>query len=479
MTLPSTRRGLAASLSMAVLLAGCATVGPNFKPPAPPTTPGYAMAGDAPVGAGVRLGAPQAGPWWTRFGPPALDTVERQALAGSPTIAEADAALAQARANLAVARGQLLPELAATAGAERERLNLASFGFSSFPGVSNNPNFSLYSLGATVSYNTDLFGGQRRQVEGARARAESLARRGDAAALTLTGAVATAAVQTAGLKAEIAAVEAMIVDDRKTVDLVRKAQVLGADASGSQVSAQAQLAKDQALLPPLRQALTVARHQLALLVGKAPADWTPPEFQLADFKVGQAPVALPSALVQRRPDILQAEADVHAATADIGVATAALYPNFTLNGSLTQSAITIANVFEPTSTAYALAAQLAQPIFDGGRRRSQREAARAAARGALATYQQTVLVAFNQVADRMQALAHDDEANAAAERTQRIALANLQLAQAAYRLGGAGLLPLIDAERQAGDARRSLVAAETRAALDTVELIVASGAGWR
>jgi len=468
-------------LLTASALAGCAAVGPNFTPPAGPSTPRYAMAGDAAPGSGVAFGAPSAGPWWQAFGPQALDQVEIQALRDSPTLAQADAALDQARAALAVARGGLMPTLSANAGVQRERINLASFGFNAaaLPGFSNNPEFSLYSVGLGVAYPLDIWGGQRRTVEGATARAEAQARRGDAAALALTGQVATAAVQIAGLKADIRAVEAMLADDRQTLDLTRKAEAAGGEAEGARVSAVTQLARDEALLPPLQQMLAAARHQLALLVGKAPADWSPPEFELADFKAGAAPVALPSDLVHLRPDIQQAEADVHAATADVGVATAALYPSISLTASLTQSSLTPDKIFALPSTAYALGPQLTAPLFDGGRLRAQRERYRAAAREALATYQQTVLMAFTQVADRLQALAEDDASLAAQSRTEAAALANLKLARAAYQAGGIGSLPVVDAERQAGDARRAVVEAQTRRALDTVQLIIASGARWK
>ncbi len=472
---------LLCALLLGSALAGCTAVGPDFHAPATPVTPGYAMAGDAAPGAGAALGAPRGGPWWKAFGPPALDQVEAQALNDSPTLAEADAALGEARAALTAARGGLLPSLSANAGAQRERINLASFGFNaaSLPGFSNNPEFSLYSVGAAVAFPLDIFGGQRRRVEGAAARAESTARRGDAAALALTGQVATAAVQAAGLKAEIQAVETMIADDRQTLELTRKAEAAGGEAEGARVSATTQLAHDEALLPPLRQMLAVARHQLALLVGKAPADWTPPDFDLADFRAGAAPVALPSDLVHFRPDIQQAEADLHAATADVGVATAALYPSISLTAALTQSSLTPDKIFALPSTAYNLGPTVTAPIFDGGRLRAERESARAAVRESLASYRQTVLVAFNQVADRLQALANDDAAVLAEGRSETAALSNLKLARAAYQAGGTGLLPLVDAERQAGDARRSKVAAQTRRALDTVELIIASGARWR
>lgn len=477
------RRALVCSALIASLLTGCAAVGPNFAPPTPPTTAGYSMSGDSAPGAGIRFGPPAAGPWWKSFGPPALDQMEQAALSGSPTLARADATLKQAQAEFAAALGGLKPGADANAGAQRQRLNLSSFGFGggggAFPGFTNNPEFSLYSVGGTVNFPLDVFGGQRRRAENAAALAEAAARRADAAALTLTGQVATAAVQVAGLQAEVAALEQVVREDQENFELARKASSLGGGTSGGSITAYQQLARDEALLPPVRQMLAVARHQLALLVGKGPGDFVLPDFTLADFRAGAAPVALPSELVRLRPDIQQAEADLHAATAAVGIATAALYPSMTLTGTLTQSALTPDKIFRPQSNAYNLGLQLAAPIFDGGRRRAEREAARAAARASLAAYQQTVLVAFNQVADRLEALANDDEALAANAKTLYAAEEYVRLARIAFEAGAIGVQLLIDGERQLAEARRIQVESQTRRALDTVQLIIASGARWR
>ena len=232
----------------------------------------------------------------------------------------------------------------------------------------------------------------------------------------------------------------------------------------------------------MQQMLAIAHHQLALLVGKAPADWTAPDFELADFAPGIAgttPVALPSELVHTRPDILQAEADLHAATANVGVATAALYPSITLSASLTQSSLTASKIFDYPSTAYALGAGIAGPLFDGGRLRAQRNGAREAAKASLARYEETVLDAFRQVADGLQALANDDAALKADQHAFDLANDNLRLARIAYKAGGTGLLPLVDAQRTANDARRTLAAIQTRRALDTVTLTIAAGAKWK
>jgi NodT family efflux transporter outer membrane factor (OMF) lipoprotein len=315
------RRALGALVAAA--LSGC-VAGPNFIPPAAPGEAGYAMTGEE-TPAGVRLGQPLAGPWWSALGCAKLTATIDAALASSPTLAEAKARLSQARAVEAEARGAAYPEIDGNSGAQRERLNLSSFGLTSFPGISNNPTFNLYSVGATAAYLIPTTGLNRRRVESAQARAEARRHEGEAAVLTLSGQVAAAAAEIAAARAEIAADQAVIADDQRLVELARAAERAGGDAAGRRIGAQSALAADEAALPPVRQTLAAARHRLALLVGEPPSAMTPPDFDLADFHLpAEIPVSLPSELVRRRPDILQAEATAHAATAEVGVATAQL-----------------------------------------------------------------------------------------------------------------------------------------------------------
>ena len=468
---------LAAATSLA--LGGC-MLGPNFKSPDAPTSASYAMTGDAPPTADVALGlTTTAGPWWRGLGSADLDRTMALALKDNPTLEQADANLAQARAAVQAAKGGLYPEIDANAGVQRERLNFSSFGFSNFPGVPNNPEFTLYSAGLTASYAIPSTGGVRRQIESAAARAEAQRHQGDAATLSLTGQVALAAADIAAIRAEIETEEAIQVDDGKTLDLARRAEAVGGEPQGRRVSAQAQLANDAARLPPLRQDLAAARHRLALLVGHAPTDWTPPDFNLADLKSpASVPVSLPSTLVRRRPDILAAEAELHAATADIGVATARLYPNITLTGALTQSNLQPAQLFTLPGLAYDVGLGLTQPIFDGGKLRAERRETVAARRAAAATYQLTVIRAFGQVADLLQALAHDDESIAAETRAANSAAASLALARAGYGEGGFGLLPVVDAERTSNMARRALVEVQAQRLTDVIQLYIAAAADW-
>uniref|UniRef100_UPI0030DA4D38 TolC family protein n=1 Tax=Pseudomonas sp. EA_5y_Pfl2_R50 TaxID=3088691 RepID=UPI0030DA4D38 len=146
-------------------------------------------------------------------------------------------------------------------------------------------------------------------------------------------------------RAQIAALEQAVRDDKDTVELTRKAIAAGGAAPANQVGATTQLAQDSALLPPLRQQLSEARHRLALLVGRAPSEWAAPDFDLSKLEApAEIPVSLPSAMVHDRPDIRAAEADLHAAVADVGVQTAKLYPDVRLSGSIEQGALTPGNI---------------------------------------------------------------------------------------------------------------------------------------
>ncbi|MDB5495684.1 MAG: efflux system, outer rane lipoprotein NodT family [Phenylobacterium sp.] len=472
-------RRFGASVS-ALALSACAAVGPNFKTPDGPKGPaaaGYAMPGDHPA-PGVRL-TPEsraAGPWWQAFGSSELDAVVREALTDSPTLAEANATLQRAQQQAAAVRGAQAPQVDASASAQRERINTQAFGFTGFP----SPTINLYSVGGNVAYDLDLFGGKRRATEAAGARAEAAARQADAAYLALSGNVALQAMQVASLRAQLATLRQVTADDQRVLDMIHAAQRAGSEAPSATSGGQAQLAADEALIPPVERDLAAARHQLALLVGKSPAEWTAPDFDLARMTYpADAPVSLPSELVRKRPDILAAEAELHAATADVGVAVANQYPDIRLTANLTQAAIKPQNLFNYASSGWNLMAGVSGPIFHGGTLKAERKGAEAEARAALARYQQTVIRAFVQVADVLAALASDQQEIASLKRSEAASAASTRDAQTAYRLGGGTLLQVIDAQRQLNRARRASVQAEGQRLSDLVQLFTATAADWR
>lgn len=465
--------GLAAAFG----LSACAALGPNFKPPAPPAAAGYLMQGDATpasVHIGDKAGADR--PWWRALGSPELDAVMAEALNDNQTVASADATLQRLRDVAAAQRGGLYPQVGVNAGLQRERINTQVFGFPGFP----SPTINLYTIGGLVSYDLDVFGGQKRRIEAADAQAAAQALRADAAYLTLTADVAMAAAQIADLNARIEVFGAIAKDDETTIAIIRKAQAAGGDAPSATNGAQARLAQDLAGLPPLQQDLARERHALAILVGKAPSAWTPPAFSVETFAPpATLDLAVPSTLVRRRPDIQAAEADLHAKTALVGVATANLYPDLRLTAGLTQESLSPGSLFDYASTAYNFGGQLTAPIFDGGTLKAQRRAAQADARASLAQYRQTVLAALGEVADALTAVAHDDQRLADLNRAEAVAQASMLDARNAFRLGGRPQSDMVLAQGELDRARLARVDAQGQRLADIVTLLAATAGDWR
>jgi NodT family efflux transporter outer membrane factor (OMF) lipoprotein len=452
--------------TISLLLAGC-VAGPDFESPKTPPTERYTTEAlpDVPVTSGA---IPET--WWSVFRSPKLDDTVRTALAGNRNLKAAQSTLKQANELLGAAKAAKNPEITGDAGAGRQKLGAA------FLGGFDLPPFSYYSIGASVSYVFGLAGGVRRTIEQQQALAEVQQHELNAAQLSLTGNVVLQAFAIASARARIRAAEAVLEDDRRNVELVRKAFDEGSVPRLDVLSAESQLAQDETLMPPLRQELSTARHALAVLVGEAPGNWSPPDFELEDFTPPETlPLSLPSELARRRPDILAHEAQLHAATAAVGIATANLYPQIKLTGTFSQQSISLSSLFDRTNDAYSIAGGITQPLFDWGRRHAQKRAAEAAMQASLATYEQTVLTAFRQVADVLAALEHDTQATAAQQRALDVAESSLALTRESYSAGNTGVLQILDAERQVQRARIGVARARAQKMQDTAELVVALG----
>jgi NodT family efflux transporter outer membrane factor (OMF) lipoprotein len=458
--------------ALAAVLCGC-TLGPDFVPPETHARATYAAPGDLPPSdQRIRLGEKIAGDWWEQFRSPALDRVVRQAIADNRDIAAARARVAEAREAVKAAAGALLPQASLGATAGRQKYGASLFG----PLDIAIPPFTYYTVGPTVTFPLDLFGGGRRTVEEKKAYLEYQGYELDAAYLSLTANVAAESLTVAAAQAQVAALEGVIADDERNVDLVQKALAIGSGTRTQLLAAQSQLAADRTLLPDLRQQDSTARHALAILVGRAPADWAPPAFMLDDFALPvEIPVSLPSDLVHGRPDILAAEAQLHAASAAIGIATANLYPKIDLAGTVTQQALTPGNLFNSAATAWSVAANLTQPLFDGGQLSAARRAAVDEYQASLAGYRQTVLTAFGQVTDGLQALANDDDRLHAEAGAAETAASSLDLARRSYSAGNSGILEVIDAQRAQAQAQLGVSRARAECLLDTAQLYLALG----
>lgn len=472
MTMNSTRK-IATVLMSAMALSAC-TLGPQFQRPNPPSTLTYTnetldeLRSDA--GQQIILGQDLSANRWHSFGSEPLEATIRLALAGNRNLAAAQASLAQARETVNASVGTQYPQVQLDAGAGREKYG-AEFG-----GPQYFPPFTYFAVGPSVSYLFDYLGGERRAVEQQRALAEYQSFQLQATYLTLAANVVQQALAMASARAQIDEEDALLAEDRKNLALVQASFDAGSGTRVDVLTAQSQLAADQTALPPLRQQLSVARHALSILVGRAPADWTPPDFTLSNLHLPQTlPLSLPSELVHRRPDILAAESQLHAATAAVGVAESRLYPQITLTASESQQSLQLSHVFDKSSAAFSLATGITAPLFDGGTRRAQRRAAQYAMQAALANYEQTVLQSFGQIADVLTALEHDAEQLAAQQHAIDFATASLKLTRESYRVGNVGVPQVLDAERLYQRARIDFVRAEAQRFQDTAQLFLTMG----
>jgi NodT family efflux transporter outer membrane factor (OMF) lipoprotein len=457
----------------AAALCGC-VVGPNFTAPQPPQATRYtsgALPDISNTGAVTLNSAlPPPAQWWSVLGSPQLDGTIRAALSGNRDLAAARSRLAQAQELIGVAGASLYPHVDLDGSAGRVKYGPA------FLGPQKLPPFNFYSIGPSVSYAFDYTGGVRRAVEQQRALAQSQDEQLQAAALALSGNVATQALMAASASAQIDTLGALLDDDRRNLQLVQGAFTAGGATRVDILNARSQLSADQTLLPPLRRQLSLATDALALLVGQPPGDWAAPSFQLAQFHLpAQLPLTLPSELAHRRPDIQAAEARLHAATAAVGVASANRYPQISLTGNASLEATALRTLFNASGVGAGITAGLTAPLFDHGALRAKQRAAVDEMHAALADYQQAVLSAFRQVADALQGLEHDQELLASERSALQTSTANLDLTRQSYSAGNTGVLQVLDAQRLDQQARLGLVRAQAQRLQDAVQLLLALG----
>jgi NodT family efflux transporter outer membrane factor (OMF) lipoprotein len=466
-------------------VAGCA-VGPNFRPPEAPAGGAFMPAGRLPaVTASAPLPGGEAqrfvdgldipGQWWTLFRSAPLNELIEHALAHSPTLEAAQAALRQANENVAAQRGTLYPSVSGTYEAQRNKSSLAAFGL---PG-SGSYYYTLNSASVNVSYTLDAFGGIRRQIEALDAQAEYERFALEASYLSLTANVVTAAIAEASLRAQVAATEDIAHLEQQQLDITQRRVTAGGASRADVLQQQATLQATLASLPTLRSQLEQERNLLATYVGSLPSDYDGAAFQLDSLTLPQdLPVSLPSKFVEQRPDVREYSALLHEATAQVGVATANLLPQLTLTGSYGGDAAKFADLFSPASAVWSLAASVTQPLFKGGQLVHQRRAAVAAAQEAAANYRATVITAFQNVSNTLYALQADADALAAQTAAERSAGGSLDLVQAQYKAGGASYVQVLTAEQSYQNAAIALVKARAQRYADTAALFQALGGGW-
>jgi NodT family efflux transporter outer membrane factor (OMF) lipoprotein len=474
---------IGSTLSWCGALSLCACVGPNFHKPAPPQVDRYTVeplretttSSQGPGGAAQRFLLEHDVPrnWWTLFGSAQLNALVTEALRANPEVLSAQAALKQALENTAAQRGSYFPTVQGQFDASRNR---DATGVLSPNLASGTAQYNLFTPQVTVSYVPDIFGGNRRQVESLAAQAEASRFQLDATYLTLTANVVTAAIQSAGLNAQIQATERVIALEDESLSVLKRELELGAIAEVDVYAQEAALAQLQATLPPLRRQLEQTRDQLAVLTGHLPADFKGPDLALDQLSLPvDLPLGVPSQLVERRPDVRAAEAQLHAATAQVGVAIANMLPQFTITGDAGSTATVMSDLFRAGTGFWSIGANATQTLFAGGTLLHRKRAADAALDQAGAMYKSAVLTAFQNVADALHALDTDADALNAAGRAQIAAQKSLEVVRHQLELGAVSYLALVVDEQTYQQAVISEIQARSGRFADTAALFQALG----
>jgi len=475
---------IATTVGVTALLSACA-VGPDYKAPEAPAAAAYTekplveRTDSAPVQGGdaqrFAVGATISADWWKVFGSPELDALIRTAIAGQPTLAAAQAALRQAEENVNAQYAVLYPSVDAALSARRQRISGATFGNPSIPPAT----FNLYNASVNVSYQIDVAGGARRELEALRAGVDFQRLQVEATYLSLTANVATTAFREASLREQIRATREISEAQDNQLRLAEQQFKLGAISGSDLLGQRAQAAQTRATLPPLERALGQTRNQLAVLIGKLPADAKLPELDFGNFRLpAELPLTVPSELLRQRPDVRQAEAILRQTNARIGVAEALMFPQLTLTGSYGTAALRSGDLFNPGTQLWNIGANLLQPIFHAGQLRAQKRGAEAAYDQAFAQYRQAVLVAFQDVADVLLALEYDAKALKAQAEAEAASRESLEVTQQQLKFGAASYVALFNAQRQYSLAKAALVQAQATRYADTAALFQALGGGW-
>lgn len=465
-------------------LAAC-SVGPDFRPPEAPTTTTYLVEPQKPelVAAGIPGGEAQKivesldipGQWWGVFQSPQLNSLIEGALVANPDIKATAASLKIAQLNARAQRATLFPTIGLALGASQNQVApiLQS------PLTSQNSIFGLFTAGLTLTYALDIWGGNRRQIESLEAQAEQQCFQLEGAYLSLASNVVAAAILEASLRAQVEATRRIIAAQRETLGILQRVSGLGAIPGADVATQQAALAQAETTLPPLEKALAQQRNLLANLTGRATSDPVAERFTLADLKLpAELPLSLPSSMVEQRPDVRAAEANLHSAGALVGVAIANQLPQITLSVGVGTTGLATDALFGPTQTSTNVGASLLQTILDGGALAAKKQAALAGLEQAEAQYRSSVLNAFRNVADTLNALEYDAITLKAAVEAERAAQASLTIARRRLELGDTTYVFVLIAELTYQQTQITRIQAQAARLTNTAALFQALGGGW-
>jgi NodT family efflux transporter outer membrane factor (OMF) lipoprotein len=500
------------SLLAALLLSAC-TVGPNFKPIQSWSPSSWFAArpkpAARPVVASVAVTEPINPAWWSLLRDAELTSLENRVAAANLNVRLATIRLAESRSQRRITGADQFPTLQADGSYTRERVSqngaLSLFGGSgggtsfasnggnasggnTMPGAIPNsitgnksvPPFDLWQYGFDASWELDLWGRVRREVEGADASVEASIDARRNSLLSVLAEVARDYVQLRGIQTQLAIAQDNIKTAQQSLDLTQARYRGGLTTELDVANAAAQVATDQAQIPQLEQQQDEQINALSFLLGEAP------QALRAELIVPgtvppvppRVPIGLPSELARRRPDIRMAEEQLHAATADIGVAIGDFYPKVTLDGSFGLQALQFKQVGNWASRQYGAGPTISIPIFEGGRLRATLELRKVEQQEAALNYQQTVLQAWHDVDNALTAYSAEQRRRDSLDASVTQNKLALNLARQRYTQGVADFLNVLDAERALLQAQLQLADSTTTVSQNLVQLYKALGGGW-
>jgi len=465
------------SLLFLLTLSGC-MVGPNFLRPKAQVPADWVGPVPASEPAPAEASGKDLADWWTTFEDPTLTRLVNAAVDSNLDLRRAQSRVRQARAVRGIVAAGLGPQVDATASAERGRTpgTTTSRG-TTVEGVTSNQ----FRAGFDASWEIDIFGGVRREVEAAEADILGAIENLRDVLVSLTAEVANTYMDIRSFQQRIVIARQNLAAQKHSADLTRQ-RYEGGFVSGLDVAnAEAQVATTASLIPLLESFLRQAMYRMAVLLGREPGALVAELTAVQEIPSGErfmVPVGLPSDLLRRRPDIRRAEAGIHAETARIGVATADLFPRFNILGSAGYRASSTGNWFESNSRFWSLGPSMNWPIFTMGRVRSNIEQREAIQEQALVTYEQTVLTALGEVEGALIASLKEQEHRAALIQAVAANRKAVRLSTILYTEGQTDFLNVLNAQRALYLSEDALVQSTRDVSANLIALYKALGGGW-
>ena len=461
-----------AGAACAVLLAAACTLGPDYQRPEEQIPVSYRFQPDAANDSFADQG------WWEVYHDPTLQNLIRQALENNLDVRIAAARIDQARATLGSTRLQQLPQISASAGVQRARSSQEELT----PGAP--PISNVFSVDGSLSYEFDFWGKYRRGTEAAKAQllASEFSRQDVRSALVSS--VATAYFTLLTLDEQLAITQRTVETRQKFVDLTQAQHERGTVSGLDVATAQAQLAIAQANIPDLQRQIGISEDQLSVLLSRNPDDVLRTESsQLKRMTEPTTPpvppAGLPSTLLERRPDLREAEQALVAANANVGIAKANLFPTISLTAGGGSASTALSDLFTGPTRTWSIGASLVQPLLDAQRNLYQVDLANAEKREAILQYQKNIQTAFQEVSDALIARQKYAEFQVAQQHQVDAQRKANTIALARYRVGYSSYFNVIDADRDLFTAELALSAAHLNTLLSVVQLYRALGGGWQ